>query len=914
MSPERYRQLNTILRRALELSDGERACYLAAACGEDESLRRALEARIRCDQELGDFMEDSPAERVFEVLAGGHAESAEGQTINRFKVESLLGEGGEGARVYKALDTRLGRHVAVKILPRDFLRDSDRQRRFEQEARAASTLSHPNVCTVYEVGETEDGRHYIVMEYVEGETLRQRLSRGPLRLPEALDLAIQVASALAAAHEKGVVHRDIKPANVMLGRDGAVKVLDFGLAKLTEQPAPSSVAPEAAGAALVTTSPGLVMGTPAYMSPEQARGQAVDARTDIWGLGCVLYEMSAGRLPFGGETIYDVIASILHRDSEPPPLRQYSPEVPTELELVVKKALRKDKEERYRSMQKMLLALRELKGELEAGELRAAPGANPEAEEKKPGRDRLNKPLTGAGKNVTLRLILIAPVLLVLVTAAVYFGSVKSSPPANVRTLAVLPFRPAAANSRDEALELGMADTLIQRLSGLGEVAVRPISAVRGYNKLERDPVEAGRELAVDAVLDGSIQRADGRVRVSARLVRVRDARTLWADEFDEEFTGIFDIQDSISERVANCLAPNLAGGRRRALTRHYTDDPEAYQLFLRGRYLFNQRGGKGSNDLLNKSLVLLEQAISKDPDFALAYAAEADTYNVISSYGAMKPNESFPKAKTAALRAIVLDDTLAEAHAVLAKVEAHYDWNWPGAAEEFRRTFELNPNYANGHYYYALNYLIPMGRLDEALQEMRRAEELDPSSAIIKTNVGLVYYYMRRYDLAIEQYQKVLSLGQNNETAHLRLIDCYEQKGMYREALEEREKIVEPNGTSSPVRFALLKKAYDSDPAGNTYLRETFELEMQRAVQGDEYVSPTAVAKRAARAAETEEAFRWLEKAFPERDEWLTRLGVEPQYDDIRSDPRYEELLRLVYGGNVPPEVKTLSGKLHAN
>jgi eukaryotic-like serine/threonine-protein kinase len=910
MSPERYRQINTILRRALTLDDGERAGYLAAACGEDESLRQAVEARIRCDQDLGDFMEASPAERVFEVLAGGHAESAAGQTINRFKVESLLGEGGEGARVYKTLDTRLGRRVAVKILPRDFLRDSDRQRRFEQEACAASTLSHPNVCTVYEVGETEDGRHYIVMEYVEGETLRQRLSRGPLKLFEALGLAIQVASALAAAHEKGIVHRDIKPANVMLGRDGAVKVLDFGLAKLTEPPAQSAVVPEAAGAALVTTSPGLVMGTPAYMSPEQARGQAVDARTDVWGLGCVLYEMSAGRLPFEGETIYDVIASILRRDTEPPPLSQYSSETPAELELVVEKALRKDKEERYRSMQEMLLALRELKGKLEGGELRAAPGVDPEAEGENPGRDRLTKLLTGAGKNLALRLILTALVMLVLVAAAVYFGSVKSSPPANVRTLAVLPFRPVAANSRDEALELGMADTLIQRLNGLGEVAVRPISAVQGYNKLERDPVEVGRELAVDAVLDGSIQRADGRVRVSARLVRVQDAKTLWADKFDEEFNGIFAIQDSISERVANSLAPNLAGGRRGALTKHYTDDPAAYQLFLRGRYFFNQRG----SDNLNESIVLLEQAIAKDPNFALAYAAEADTYNVISSYGAMRPNESFPRAKMAALHAIELDDTLAEAHAVLAKVEAHHDWDWSGAAEEFRRTFELNPNYANGHYYYALNYLIPMGRLDEALQEMRRAEELDPSSAIIKTNVGLVYYYMRQYDRAIEQYQKALSLGQKNETAHLRLIDCYEQKGMYREALEEREKIIEPKGTSSPVRFALLKKAYDSDPTGNTYLRETFELEMQRAVQGDEYVSPTAVAKRAARIAEAEEAFRWLEKAFPERDEWLTRLGVEPQYDDIRSDPRYVELLRLVYGGTVPPEVKTLSGKLHAN
>lgn len=903
MNPERYRQINTILRHALELSDEARADYLAAACGDDEPLRRAVEARIKCDQSLGDFLEDSPAEKVFEVLAREPAGSAAGQIIGHFKVECLLGEGGGGAGVYKALDAKLGRHVAIKILPRDLLRDSDRQRRFEQEARAASTLSHPNVCTIHEVGETEDGRRYIVMEYVEGETLLQRLSRGRIGLCAALDITTHVASALAAAHERGIVHRDIKPANIMLGRDGLIKVLDFGLAKLTEQTASSAVAPEASRMALVTTHPGLVMGTPAYMSPEQARAKAVDARTDIWSLGCVLYEMVAGRLPFEGETIYDVIASILHPDDEPPPLRRYAPKSPPELEQIVKRALRKDREERYQSMRDMLPALKRLGERLEEGELQEAPGAGLESGARTPAR---GLGLKGVRKFISLPSILIALVVLGLVAAVAYFRFEKKLPPANVRTLAVLPFKPVAANARDEALELGMADTLIQRLGGLGDVAVRPISSVRRYNGLEQDPIEAGRELAVDAVLDGTIQHADGRVKVLVRLVRVRDAKTLWADKFDEEFNGIFAIQDSIAERVASSLAPNLAGWRKGVLTRHYTDDPEAYQLFLRGRYYFNQRG----SDNLNQSIAFLGQAIAKDPDFALAYAAKADTYNVISSYGALKPNESFPQAKMAALRAIELDDTLAEAHAVLAKVKAHYDWDWPGSAAEFRRTFELNPNYANGHYYYALNYLIPMGKLDEALREMQRAEELDPSSVIIKTNVGLIYYYMRQYDRAIEQYQKVLSSTQNNETAHLRLIDCYEQKGMYREALGEREKITEPHGTSSPARFALLKKAFDSDPEGQAYLRETFELERQRAMEGAEYVSPTAVAKRAARIAEKEEAFRWLEKAFPERDEWLTRLGVEPQYDNISSDPRYGQLLRLVYAGDVPQEIKMLSNR----
>lgn len=755
------------------------------------------------------------------------------------------------------------------------------------------------------MGETEDGRHYIVMEYVEGETLRQRLSRGPMRLREALDIAIRVASALAAAHERGIVHRDIKPPNIMLGCGGVVKVLDFGLAKLTEQ----SPTPEASGAALVTTNPGVVLGTPAYMSPEQARGQAVDARTDVWGLGCVLYEMCAGRMPFEGETIYDVVASILRRDSGPPPLGQHCAEAPAELELIVKRALSKDKEGRYQSMREMLLALEQLGGRLQGDEVRAAPGADVTAARQIPTPATLIEILKRAAKKFSVRLTLGVLMLLGLGAAASYVRVESPSPPANVRTLAVLPFKPVAANARDETLELGMADTLIERLSGLRDVAVRPVSVVQGYKKLGQDPVEAGRQLAVDAVLDGNIQRADGRVRVSARLVSVQDGRTLWAGEFDEEFAGIFAIQDSISERVANSLAPAQAAERKGA-ARHYTDDLEAYQFFLRGRYLFYQRG----SDNLKESIALLQQAIAKDPNFALAYAAQADTYNVISSYGAMRPNESFPKAKTAALHAVELDDTLAEAHAVLGKVKAHYDWDWVGAEKEFRRTFELNPNYANGHYYYALNYLLPMGRFDEALEEMRRAEELDPSSAIIKTNVGLIYYYMRQYDRAIEQYRKVLSLSQGNESTHLRLIDCYEQKGMYREALEEREKIIAPNGTASPARFAVLKQAYDSDPEGRAYLRKTFELEEQRALEGAEYVSPTGVAKRAARVAETEAAFRWLEKAFPERDEWLTRLGLEPQYDNIRSDPRYEELLRLVYGGNIPPELKVSLGRFHGN
>ncbi|MFL6337079.1 MAG: protein kinase domain-containing protein [Pyrinomonadaceae bacterium] len=907
MNPERYQQINALLRRALELGDEERARYLAAACGDDQSLRRAVEARVKCDRDLDDFMEDSPAGKVFELLAGRGAESAVGQTVGRFKVESLLGEGGEGARVYKALDTRLGRHVAIKILPRAYIRDSDRQRRFEQEARAASTLSHPNVSTVYEVGQTGDGRHYIVMEYVEGAALHQRLSRGPIKLREALDIAIQVASALTAAHERCIVHRDIKPANIMVGRGGIVKVLDFGLAKLTGQQPP---APRAAGAALVTTNPGVVLGTPAYMSPEQARGQAVDARTDVWGLGCVLYEMCTGRLPFEGETIYDVVASILRRDGGPPPLGQYCAEAPAELELIVKRALSKDREGRYQSMREMLLALEQLRAALGGDESQATPGADVEAAGRIPARETFIKILTGVRRSFSPQLTLTALIVLGLGAAASYVRFERPSPSANVRTLAVLPFKPVTTYDRDETLELGMADTLILRLGGLRDVAVRPISAVQGYNKLGQDPVEAGRQLAVDAVLDGNIQRAGGRVWVSARLVRVRDGRTLWADEFNEEFAGIFAIQDSITERVASSLAPAQAAEGKGALTRHYTDDPEAYQLFLRGRYLFHQRG----SDNLNKSIAFLQQAIARDPNFALAYVAQADTYNVISGYGAMRPNESFPKAKTAALHAVELEDTLAEAHAVLAKVEAHYDWDWVGAEKEFRRTFELNPNYANGHYYYALNYLLPMGRFDEALEEMRRAEELDPSSAIIKTNVGLIYYYMRQYDRAIEQYRKALSVSQGNETARLRLIDCYEQKGMYREALEERQKIIVPNGTASPARFAALKQAYDSDPEGRAYLRKTFELEEQRAVEGAEYVSPAGVAKRAARVAETEAAFRWLEKAFPERDEGLTRLGVEPLYDNIRSDPRYEELLRLVYGGNVPPGVKMLSGQFRAN
>ncbi|MGH9847193.1 MAG: protein kinase domain-containing protein, partial [Blastocatellia bacterium] len=673
MPPERWQQIEELYHAALERAPDERGTFLDQACAGDEELRREVASLLDYDDKPASFIESPVLEVAARELAGQSLSGTQTQAlasppqISGYQLLAPLGRGGMG-EVYLALDTRLNRKVAIKLLPAEFTTQPERVRRFAQEARAASALNHPNIITIHEIGEvkTEVGdTHYIVTEYVEGETLRQRMMSAPqsqMQIAEAIDIAAQVAAALTATHEAGIVHRDIKPENVMVRRDGYVKVLDFGLAKLTEpsSPAIDTQAPTVAGA---STDTGLVMGTLRYMSPEQARGEKVDARADIFSLGVLMYEMIAGRAPFKGTTPGEMIAAIL-RDS-PPPLAECASVASRELEQIINKTLRKDRAERYQTARDLLTDLKELKRRIEFG-------------------TRLGKTAFAAAARRlwprlrSRRIILAASVAVVgLIVALSYFhlsgqrkqssaglsGQRKQSSAAMPRSIAVLPFKPLVADNRDEALELGMADTLITKLSNLNQIIIRPTSAVRRYAALDQDPLAAGREQQVETVLEGNMYLSGEKIRVTVRLLDVRDGSALWTYQCTEYCTDIFAAQDLISEKVARALAFNLTGEQRRRLAKRYTENIAAYELYLEGRYFWEKR----TEEDLKRAIGYFKQAIAVDPNYALAYAGIAHCYGPLAFNGHLAPDLAAPQMKVAAMKAIDLDDTLAEAHTALA-------------------------------------------------------------------------------------------------------------------------------------------------------------------------------------------------------------------------------------------------------
>ena len=489
------------------------------------------------------------------------------------------------------------------------------------------------------------------------------------------------------------------------------------------------------------------------------------------------------------------------------------------------------------------------------------------------------------------KVLLFASVVLILAAVAgLYFlrGSTRQKP--IVTSIAVLPFKPLEDKGGDPSLELGIADSMIMKLSNAGHITVLPLSAVRRYSALERDPIEAGRELGVESVLEGSIQRLQDRIRVRARLVRVKDGQSLWADQFDDKFTDIFGVQDAISERVAAALELKLGARDSQQLKKHDTENADAYQAYMLGRFFWGKRGAEN----LKKAIDEFNHALALDDKYALAYAGLADCYDLLPSYGVLSPLQAYPEARTAATKALAIDDTIAEAHAALARIKANFDWDWPGAQAEFKRAIELNPDYSSAHYFYALNYLVPMGKLDEAAAELLRARELERFSPIINTNLGVIFYYQGKYDQAIAQYRKALELDERFVTARLRLMDVYLATDRYDEALAEHEKTVEPVGTENPTYLKQSKEAFEqSGPQG--YWRTRLDQAKEKIERKAEYVPPTSVAAFAARAGDKEQAFEWLEKAYEERDEGLTRLKLDPRYKSLREDPRYAELLRRI-------------------
>jgi serine/threonine-protein kinase len=900
MTPERWEKIVDLAEAATELGIEEREAFLDKACAGDDAMRCEVESLLASDQQAESFIEAPAFRTAAELIAEDLDGSMIDQEVGLFKIVGSLGAGAMG-EVYLALDTRLGRKVALKFLPSHFTNDKARVRRFEREARAASTLNHPNIIIVYKIDQS-CGLHFIATEFVEGETLRQHLKSRRLTVAEALDVAIQAASALEAAHQAGVVHRDIKPDNIMVRPDGLIKILDFGLAKIFDQ---RHETPESSGSIepKSSTQTGAVLGTPYYMSPEQARGLNVDGRTDIFSLGVVIYEMLTGRKPFEGETPSHVVVAILEKD--PPPISESSPGISTDLENVVSRTLEKDAQARYQTARELIENLRRIRDELDNQALSAhdrnaeASGLSEPSREKIANKTRSSGAIrpnetTGiapAARSISrhpIRMALGALALVAAAGAATYFSGSKNGNAIN--SLAILPFETAGTDSNVEYLSEGIPDYLINSLSRLPSLMVISRSAASRYKARDPrdrgpDPRTIGRQLGVRAVVVGKVVQQGDRIHISVELVDVQTNRHLWGEEYERKLTDILSMQEDIARSVSASLRLRLTDQQQNRLARRYTESPEAYIAYMRGRYYWNKRNEEGTR----KAIDQFRQAIDLDPTYALAYAGLADTYAILGTarYNPLPPEAEMLKAREAASRALEIDETLAEAHSAMAFILGWYDWNWASAERELKRAIELQPRYSTAHQRYAW-YFMAMGRLDEALAEMKLAQDCDALSLIIGTNVGTVLYCRRQYDEALAQFQRVAELDPNFYMSHAWPGMAYLEKGAFSEAIAEfrQEKVPwEESVWLLGVTYARLGQR----DAARKILDRLEKLAKER------YISPYAFILIHAALGEKDQAFAWLDRASEAREFDLCLLKVDPKLDSLRADPRFARVLQRV-------------------
>jgi serine/threonine protein kinase/tetratricopeptide (TPR) repeat protein len=783
---------------------------------------------------------------------------AVGTRLGPYEVLGLIGAGGMG-EVYQAKDTRLDRTVAIKVLPSAMASDPGRRARFEREAKTIAGLTHPHICTLHDVGEYT-GSTFLVMEHLVGETLAARLQRGALPLEQALGVATEIAEALDAAHKQGVIHRDLKPGNVMLTKSG-VKLLDFGLAKLVSEASAAEVPTTAGG---FSTGAGALLGTAGYMSPEQVRGEALDARTDLFSLGVVLYEMTTGRRPFTGDSSVALLASIL--GDTPPPVTTLNPRLPQQLDRIIRHGLAKTPDRRYQTSRDLRNDLEELKHEIDAGDVMAGSSPGPRAG---PRRERAWLPAVAV----------VAAAVAILAAAGILSRQRVSS---DRRSIAVLPLKNLSANPENEYFSDGITEDIIAQLSKLGDLRVIAATSVQHYKNSGKTVPEIGRELGVATLLEGSVRRAGDRVRIVSELVDARTSQQLWAETYDRDLRDIFAIQTEVSRSIAVALKGELSPAESARLEAP-ARDVDAFNLYLKGRYYWNERTPDG----LKKAIDYFQQAIAKDPTYALAYAGLADSYNLLAQYGINPAEDVRPRAKEAATRALALDPTLAEAHVSQALIE-HAEFGWAAAEAEYRRAIDLNPSYATAHHWYA-NYLSQLGRFDEAVAEIKRAQQLDPLSIGINTAFGAVLYLARRNDEAVAQLRTTLEMDPKFALAHGALAEVYIQKRAYAQALEEYNAVKAITGDTSDLR-ASLGYLYAVSGRPRAALQLVDELGRRR---GPEAAAPGSLAVVYAALGQKDLAFAWLDKAYAERDAWLVFLKVEPKFDNLRSDPRFDMLLR---------------------
>lgn len=889
MADANWQKVREVFDAALRQLPEERQNYVNEACGDDQGLLTEVESLFSSLDKSDEFLETPAVAHVVDMIESPTKPLAAGTRFGHYEVIRQIGIGGMG-EVYVAKDLKLDRRAAIKILNKRFSRDESNLKRFVREAKTASALNHPNILVIHEIGESE-AAHYIVSEFIEGRTLREVLTQSQLSSAEVLDVAIQIAGALSAAHEAHLVHRDIKPENIMIRPDGYVKVLDFGLAKLVERKNQSFLGLEESTVKQNQTAKGVILGTVNYMSPEQAKGERVDERTDIFSLGVVIYEMIAGRTPFARDSMSETFANLIN--AEPHPLSRFGASVPDELEHIVAKTLRKNQDERYQTMNDVLADLKDLRAHLPSEE-KLARSQSPDSVNatgvlQATTRDvdkQTAETQYSFSQQIKRHKPLAAFALVAMLFCAIglgyyfFYASKAASSVGSRKSIAVLPLKPINTANRDEIYEIGIADSLILKLSSMKGFIVRPLSATRKYADIGQDPIAAGREQQVDYVLASNYQLADGKIRITAQLFNVASGQIEETYKGEKDAASLFAMQDAIAGEVGNILLARFATTSSSPAAKRGTTNEEAYRLYLQGRYIFEN----GENFEAIRAVEAFEQAVRLDPNYALAWAGKARAHSSFASSGRYTDiQEHYQKSIEAINKALALDENLAEAHVALCGYKMNYEYDFNGAERECKRAIELDPNSSSAHGNYA-DYLTSRGRFDEAIAEMKIARDIEPASLIREVTEGINFLHARRYEEAVTRFKRVIAMNEDFGAAYPFLYTALSFQGKFDEAFEWYMKLHDADKETIRSLRTIYKESG---------WRGILQVRVKSFEEGD--LAYYWGAGFNAQVGNKDKAFEYLEKAYQRRESRLVQLQVDPRFDALRDDPRFDELLRRI-------------------